>query len=217
MTLPLSVRDAEGQEYWGPYILYLSDWTEERYFAEAPEMWITEFVDGEMIVHSPASVRHQQVTAFLIKLLGVYVDSKELGTVLQGPAVARLRPDLNYEPDIFYVPTERLHQLEEQRFSGAPNLVVEVLSDSTRSYDLGVKASNYRRNEVPEYWAVDTANRVLLRHLLPSEPQAPYLVSQLSSGRLDSQEIPGFWIDVSWLWAEPLPSSFVCLKELVDL
>ena len=92
--------------------------------------------------------------------------------MLQGPAVARLRPDLNYEPDIFYVPTERLHQLEEQRFSGAPNLVVEVLSDSTRSYDLGVKASNYRRNEVPEYWAVDTANRVLLRHLLPSEPQS---------------------------------------------
>ena len=36
MTLPLSVRDAEGQEYWGPYILYLSDWTEERYLRRSP-------------------------------------------------------------------------------------------------------------------------------------------------------------------------------------
>ena len=217
MTLPLSVRDAEGEEYWGPYLLYLSGWTEERYFAEAPEMWFTEFVDGEMIVHSPVSIRHQDITGFLFFLLKGYVDSRGLGKVLQGPAVARLRPNLNYEPDIFYVPTERLYQLEEQRFSGAPNLVVEVLSDSTRSYDLGVKASNYRQNGVPEYWAVDTANRVLLRHLLPSEPLTPYVVSQLSSGRLDSQEIPGFSIDVSWLWADPLPSSFVCLKELVDL
>lgn len=217
LMLPVKVCTAEGEEFWGPYLLYLGGWTEERYFAEAPETWFVEFADGELIVHSPASFRHQNITWFLGSLLRNYVDAKGLGTVLGGPMVVRLCPGLDYEPDIFFVTNEQLPQLERQRFSGSPALVVEVLSESTRNYDLRTKAANYYQYGVPEYWAIDTTRQVLLQHLRSPESASAYTVTEFSAGRLESQTVPGFWIEVSWLWAEPLPSSFECLRAILNL
>ena len=217
MVLPLKVSDAEGEEFWGPYLILIPGWTEERYFAEAPEMWYVEFADGELIVHSPVSIRHQQVTGFLTALLQIYAEDKKLGMVLAGPAVVRLRPDLNHEPDVFFIATGQLSQLEQQRFSVGPGLVVEVLSESTRNYDLGVKAANYYRHGVAELWIVDPENRKLQRHTVSEHAPDSYSVEGLSSGRLESREIPGFWIDVSWLWAEPLPPVLQCLRQLLEI
>ena len=215
MVLPLKVYDAEGEEFRGPYLVYMEGWTEERYFAEAPEMAFVEFADGELIVHSPVSIRHQQITAFLSFLLTGYVDRNDLGTVLNGPAVVRLRPGLIYEPDVFFVPKNRLQNLETQYYSGAPGLVVEVLSPSTRSYDLRVKAANYREHGVQEYWAIDSSSSRLQQHILAS-PVAGYTISEHSSGRVESDAVPGFWIDVGWLWSDPIPGSFRCLDRILQ-
>ena len=217
MVLPVKVCDAKGEEFWGPYLLYLGGWTEDRYFAEAPEMWYVEFADGELIVHSPVAIRHQDTTAFLFFLLKGYVDAMGIGKVFMGPAVVQLRAGLDYEPDIFFITNEQVSQLKEQHFSGAPALVVEVLSESTRNYDLRVKALNYQRYGVPEYWAVDMTRRLLFRHLLSQDSGGSYVVTEFSAGRLESQAAPGFWIDVSWLWAEPLPGAFECLRALLNL
>ena len=217
MVISVKVRDSEGEEIREPYLLYLGGWTEERYFIEAPESQYVEYADGELIVHSPVSIRHQEITGFLFFLLMGYVDHRNLGMVLQGPAVVRLRPELNYEPDVFFVPADRLDRLEEQRFSGAPSLVVEVLSESTRNYDLRVKAANYLQSGVQEYWVVDLANRRLLRHLIPPGSAGPYDVTEFGSGRLESHAVPGFWMEVSWLWAEPRPGTLECLRAILDL
>lgn len=45
------------------FLLRVGDWTEERYFAEAPEDRLWEFEDGEIIVHSPATPDHQRASA----------------------------------------------------------------------------------------------------------------------------------------------------------
>ena len=217
MTLPLTVRDAEGEEFGGPYMVYVPGWTEERYFAEAPESKFVEFVDGDLIVHSPVSIRHQRVTAFLSFLLQGYVELNNLGKVLQGPAVVRLRPYMNYEPDIFFISEDQYPGLVEQYFSGAPRLIVEVLSRGTSNHDLRVKAVNYRQHGVEEYWAIDPASGILLRHLLPPEAGEPYTVSEFRSGRLESKAVHGFWIEVSWLWAEPLPGALQCLRAISPL
>ena len=217
MALPLHVSDVEGDYFWGPYLMYVSGWTEERYFVEASESRYMEFADGELIVHSPASIKHQDITMFFSMLLRGYVDTNKLGKVLAGPAVVRLRPDLNYKPDVFFIAEDQFPNLEEQRFSGSPRLVVEVLSESTCNHDLRTKASNYRQYGVEEYWVVDYINQNLIRHLLPEGPDADYQVDQIGTGRVDSRAVRGFWIDVSWLWADPLPSTFDCLKQLLPV
>ena len=215
--LPVKVCDPQGRDFPGEYLLYLSGWTEERYFVEAPDMWFVEFVDGELIVHSPVSIRHQAITIFLTTLLNGYVDTNKLGMVLSGPAVTRLRPGMDYEPDIFFVEVDQMHLLERQYFSGAPGLVVEVISPSTRNYDLRVKAANYHRHGVLEYWAIDPDNHRLFHHLAAPGLAGEYTVTEVSSGRLESAAVPGFWIDVSWLWADPLPGAVECLRQLTDI
>jgi hypothetical protein len=48
MGLPLKVVSSEGAESVEPYLLRVGGWTEERYFAEAPETRLVEFEDGEI-------------------------------------------------------------------------------------------------------------------------------------------------------------------------
>jgi hypothetical protein len=56
---------------------------------------------------------------------------------------------------------------------------------------------------------------VLTRHLLPPDPQAPYRASEHTGGRLESQTVPSFWVDVSWLWQDPLPDELHCLEQIL--
>ena len=215
MTLALRVMTDDGSELAEPYLLRIGGWTEDRYFREAPETRIVEFEDGEVIVHSPAGVQHQEVTGFLTVLQRTYVRRRKLGRVLNGPAVVRLRPGLDYEPDIFFVRADGPGQFTAQYFAGAPALIVEVTSASTRTLDIGEKAAAYCRHAVPEYWVVDLEQRTLVQHLLPDSGQGPYRVLEHRAGRVQSAAIPGFWIDIAWLWQDPLPDELHCLEQIL--
>jgi Uma2 family endonuclease len=215
MAIAVRVMLANGDEMVQPYLVRIGGWTEERYFREAPETRFVEFEDGEVIVHSPVSIRHQRVARFLTMLLQGYAQHRNLGEVLNGPAVVRLRPGLDYEPDIFFVPRDRLDRLEEQYFAAAPGLIVEVISEGTRSHDLKTKPAAYREHGVPEYWAVDPERKVLFQHLPPPEPQSPHAVREQTTGRLECPAVPGFWLDVSWLWQDPLPDALGCLSLIL--
>jgi len=214
MALAVKVVTLDGDEISEPYLVRIAGWTEERYFREAPETWFFEFEDGEVIVHSPTSPGHQELILFLSILLQGYLRHRRLGKVLNGPAVVRLRPGLNYEPDIFFIPQDQLHQIGAQYFGGVPGLIVEVISSGSRNHDLRTKANAYWQHGVPEYWAVDPERRILFQHLLPRDP-GPYRVHEQSGGRLESIAIPGFWLDVSWLWQDPLPNEFRCLDQIL--
>jgi Uma2 family endonuclease len=215
MGLPLKVITPNGDEAREPYLLRVAGWTEERYFAEAPETRLAEFEDGEVIMHSPAGTRHQEVVRFLTFLLTGYVTTRRLGTVLNGPAVVRLRPGLDYEPDIFFVARAQVGELGKQYLAGAPALVVEVVSSGTRSHDLKTKAANYQRHRVKEYWAVDLEKRALVRHRPGPRAGAAYRLTRHSKGRVASSAVAGFWLDVSWLWRAPLPRELECLQLIL--
>jgi Uma2 family endonuclease len=211
MSLSLRLLTVEGEEVQEPYLIRIGGWSEERYFREAPETRIVEFEDGEIIVHSPAGIRHQQVTGFLTFLLRGYGETRSLGTALNGPAVVRLRPGLLYEPDIFFVRSEQRSHLEAEYFSGSPALIVEIVSRGSRGYDLRIKATSFHEHLVEEYWAVDMEKECLFQHLLSSDYQpAPF-----SQGRVKSHAVPGFWIDTSWLWQKTLPPPPSCLEHII--
>src|SRR5215218_6476378 len=60
-----------------------------------------EFINGEVIMHSPATAKHTQVRARISRLLGIYVDSRKLGMVLDEKALVSFTRN-DYEPDIVY-------------------------------------------------------------------------------------------------------------------
>jgi hypothetical protein len=42
-----------------------------------------------------------------------------------------------------------------------------------------------------------------------------YRREQRTEGRLDSTALPGYWLDVAWLWADPLPNPRRCLERIL--
>ena len=65
------------------------------------------------------------------------------------------------QPDIFFVSNERRATIGEKQVTGAPDLVVEILSPSTAHRDRGVKLDLYARRGVREYWIVDPEEDVV--------------------------------------------------------
>lgn len=185
------------------YVLLMHGWTEQEYWDKAPEDRLCEFWDGVIVLHSPAGPPHQDLVALLTVLLRTYTSRRGLGKILNGPASVRLRPGLVLEPDIFFVPASQSESIGESYVEGAPALAIEVVSRSSRRHDLVEKLEHYRQWGVGEYWAVEREAQQLAVHVFgPDAPEA----NILRSGRLESVALPGFWIEVDWLWQRPLPS-----------
>jgi Uma2 family endonuclease len=195
-----------------PYLIRLPGWTWKRYLAEAPEMRFCEYERGDLIVHSPVGFEHQRLVRFMTLVLHGWCERKRAGEALNGPAVVKVAQRIGREPDIFVIAPTDIPRLKGKVAKVVPLLTVEVTSPSTRKLDLETKASEYAALGVPEYWVVERDKRVLYQHLLRCRR---YEVQCCTSGALRSKVLPGFWIDVDWLWRERLPSELECLKKLV--
>jgi Uma2 family endonuclease len=113
-----------------------------------------EIIGGELFVNpSGPSWRHQQVVLRLAARMLAWAEASG-GDVVPGPNVYFTHTDVVL-PDVVCVGPERLGQIDGLRFMGAPDLVVEVSSPSTRRYDLIRKRRLFESHGVPEYWFVD--------------------------------------------------------------
>ena len=116
------------------------------------------------------------------------------------------------EPDLMVVREENLGRMGEQRLEGPADLVIEIVSAGDLRFEEREKLPRYRQARIPEIWLIDPyAESVGVETLGTRGSQ---LTSQ-REGRLASTVVPGFWIEVGWLWREPLPSSFACLREIL--
>jgi Uma2 family endonuclease len=213
MSLKVMVVDERKELLKEPYVVRLSGWTLERYLAEAPENLTWEFVRGEVVIHSPATAEHQDLVRFLLRLLDGYCEARGWGKVLTGPAAIKLLPDVVREPDLFVLPPEEVPKAKGMPLSVRPALVIEVMSPSTRAIDLVEKAEDYALAGIPEYWAVDPEHKELVVHRLEG---GRYRAERVKEGKVRSISLPGFWLDVEWLFGDPLPPVTECLKEILS-
>jgi Uma2 family endonuclease len=99
---------------------------------------------------------HQALVLKVARILGDHVEPRKLGRVAVAPLDVILDRDraIVLQPDVLFVATERLGIIRNQVW-GAPDLVVEVLSQDTEHYDRGEKLAWYRQYGVRECWLVD--------------------------------------------------------------
>jgi Uma2 family endonuclease len=99
---------------------------------------------------------HQVIVLKVARLWSDHVEPRNLGRVAVAPVDVILDADrhLVVQPDVLFVATGRLSIVRDQVW-GAPDLVAEVLSPGTRSYDHVEKLEWYRHYGVREYWLVD--------------------------------------------------------------
>ena len=153
-----------------------------------------EFINGETIVHSPARARHIAATGRIYALLHAYVQVHDLGWVASEKALVALTRN-DYEPDVCFFGREKAAAIRPETLAfPAPDLVVEVLSESTERRDRGVKSKDYAAHGVDEYWIVDTEREAVEQYLL--EGDAYELAVKSGTGEVTSRAVEGFTVPV---------------------
>lgn len=109
-----------------------------------------ELVDGTLVVTPSPGRRHQGAAFQLARVLDDAAPSTM--EVLMAPFDWIVGERSLFEPDVLVARRDRI---DEDALRVAPELVVEVLSPSTRAFDLGVKRLAYEAAGVPAYWVVD--------------------------------------------------------------
>jgi Uma2 family endonuclease len=124
-------------------------------YLQLPEDRHYEIIDGELFLTPAPGTYHQRISARLQFWLTRHVRERDLGEVLDAPCDLVLSQTDVVQPDVFFVAKERRGIVEESYVSAAPDLVVEILSESTAERDRGIKAKLYERTGVKELWIVD--------------------------------------------------------------
>jgi len=192
-----------------PYLLRLYGVSEAEFEAIADEDLKAEYLHGVMVVHSPASFAHEDRQAFLLTLLRFYTEAYGIGKVVGGNALFRTG-SWQFAPDVMAVSREA--RVTAKRVEAVPLLVIEILSESTRDYDLGEKRNTYWEIGVPEIWWVDPEERVVIIDRRGSGDL--YHEEMAREGWVVSETVPGFRIRAEWLWQEPLPSVLECWEAI---
>jgi Uma2 family endonuclease len=184
----------------------------ERFYEEVTEERKVEFINGEIIVHSPAKDRHSVAVLGLSTLLGAYVRKHRLGKVRGEKALVVMSRN-DYEPDVMFFGLEKARTfLPDQMKYPAPDFVVEVLSPSTLRNDRTVKFVDYAANGVGEYWIVDPVLKLIEKYVLRAD-RYDTAETFSSEQEISSSRIEGFTIPVAAVFDED--RAFAVLRELV--
>jgi Uma2 family endonuclease len=186
--------------------------TYDEFLAWADEDTLAEWVDGKVVMTSPASAQHQYLAIFLATTLSTYVTIHDLGIVLTGPFQMKLARS-GREPDVLFVAKEHLARLQPTLLQGPADLVVEIVSDESVACDRGTKFEEYREAGIPEYWLLDP--RIEQAEFYHLDERGRYQRAPVdAAGVYRSRVIPGLWLRVDWLWQQPLPSPTRALLEI---
>jgi Uma2 family endonuclease len=113
-----------------------------------------EIIDGEHFVSPAPSLKHQSVSMNLSVLLARH-SRLQHGRLFAAPVDVLLSEHDIVQPDLVYVTPRRAAILTTANLQGPPDLVIEIVSESTRRNDVVRKRKLYERAEVAEYWIVD--------------------------------------------------------------
>ena len=127
-----------------------------------------EIIGGEKIIMLPApTARHGSFVVELILIFGTYINTKKIKARVFGDNVdVYLSKEEHFKPDVSVVCNPDIIDWNGA-IHGAPDLIVEIFSDSTKKNDMGVKKDTYEKYGVKEYWLVDPINKsIIVYHLI---------------------------------------------------
>jgi Uma2 family endonuclease len=159
-----------------------------------------EIHEGELSVTPAPGATHQRLILKLVVALEAYVRARHLGEVFVAPFDVILSDRTIVQPDIMYVATERSARVSERGVEGAPTLVVEILSPSTRETDRNTKLRLYASYGIPWYWIVDPDARTVEVYKLVA---SSYTLSARIAGDepLGAEPFPDLALAPAALWA----------------
>ncbi len=187
-----------------PWMLFFERETSFGEFLELDLEERVEWVEGKVVLMTPARREHAELVAFLLTSLRAYVEARELGQVYCEPFVMKTGEGMpGRSPDVFFVTSAHLDRIKEKHLEGPADLVVEVLSPDSRGRDRGDKFFEYEQGGVLEYWLLDPVRKEAEFYLLQEGRFRPVVVE---GGVYRSREVAGLEVDVGWFWQRPFPT-----------
>jgi Uma2 family endonuclease len=174
--------------------------SDEFFQIDDPESRHRELVGGVLVMSPTPTLRHQRLAKRLLRAFLALEDSGH-GEVLYEINAELSKHDV-LAPDLVYVRAENARILEERGVVGGPDLIIEVLSPSTRSRDLGQKKRLYARSGVTHCWTVDPDDDRLDVRRLRGRSYGRATVFRPPQV-LTVDDLPGLSLDLTKLFARP--------------
>lgn len=127
-----------------------------------------EIINGRHYMNAAPNPRHQTVSRLIQFQLMEQIEIPEHGQVFNAPIDVQFDDFNVVQPDIVVV-MKGTRIVTPTKIKGIPELVVEILSPSTRERDQQLKKDLYEQNRVPEFWIVDADDQSILCHKLSSD------------------------------------------------
>lgn len=142
------------------------------------ERW--QLINGELFRTPSPNTCHQSISRNLEYELETHVRRTGCGKVFDAPFDVVLDQENVVQPDVLFVAADRKDIITPGNIQGAPDLVVEILSQSSAYHDLVTKKKLYAAAGVKEYWLLD-----------PMEKQLEVLVLETGKGSFRSEAVYG--------------------------
>lgn len=159
-----------------------------------------ELIDGTL-VEKAMGVREAFLAAALIAILHQYVRPRKLGIVLGPDGAVRLWAGRVRMPDVAFYSWDRLpgRRIPDEPIPElAPDLAVEVLSESNTRAEMVRKRGEYFRAGTQLVWEVDPRTRTVDVYTSPDHPTVFRGSDTLDGGAV----LPGFALSLAELFGE---------------
>ncbi len=135
-------------------------------YMNLPEGAPYQLINGELIMSPAPKANHQRIIGRLFNLLYDFVNANNMGEVIISPMDVHFDEENIFQPDILFVSKESKNCRIEDWVYDAPDLIIEVLSESDSYYDTKKKLRVYEKYGVKEYFIVDPNDKEVIAYML---------------------------------------------------
>ena len=159
-----------------------------------------QLIEGELVKMASPNDPHQIFIAELYFAARSQIGAPGAFEIRISPFDVAIDEHNTFQPDLLFASSERRHIFDGHGITGAPDVVVEVLSESTRQRDFNVKLPVYGRNGVREAWMADLRVQTVSKYVGDGTTMALTTVYG-ADDVLVSDAIPGLAIDLAPIFA----------------
>ena len=171
--------------------------TYEDYILLPDDGKIHEIIDGEHYMTPAPGTYHQTISRRIQFQLYEQIEKNDLGLVFNAPTDNQLSQIDIVQPDILIIHKARKSIVSPTKVIGPPDLVVEIISESTIKKDRELKLDLYQKAGVPEYWLVDPERQTVRKYLLKENQ---YRDAGEFHEELNFEGLAGVKVDLREVW-----------------
>ena len=162
-----------------------------------------ELIHGEHYVTPAPLTKHQRISVNLVSAIHHHCQQTKAGQIFSAPTDVIFTETDVVQPDLLYIAKDQDHVVTRENIQGAPDLIVEILSDSTRRRDERLKRTLYEQHGVREYWIIDPElDTIKILRLQDGRYATPQEISrEQPQATLTTSLLPGFILSLSDLFA----------------